>query len=86
MVVDVVERRQVMEVDRIKIPTLNYVRHMVPFMVAMPSFQNRIHFKGGKWTIPYVGLILFSLGKLKRISMIFFCGLSSMERYVLNCM
>lgn len=72
MVVDVVERRQVMEVDRIKIPTRNYVRHMVPFMVAMPSFQNRILFKGGKWTIPYVGLILFSLGKLKRISMIFF--------------
>ena len=86
MVVDVVERRQVMEVDRIKIPALNYVRPMVPFMVAMPSFQNRIHFKGGKWTIPYVGLILFSLDKLKRISMIFFCGLSSMERYVLNCM
>lgn len=55
-----------MEVDRIKIPELNYVRPMVP------SFQNRILFKGGKWTTPYVGLILFSLGKLKRISMIFF--------------
>ena len=62
MVVDVVERRQVMEVDRIKIPALNYVRPMVPFMVAMPSFQNRIHFKGGKWTTPYVGLILFFIG------------------------
>ena len=49
-----------MEVDRIKIPELNYVRPMVP------SFQNRILFKGGKWTTPYVGLILFSLGKLKR--------------------
>ena len=64
-----------MEVDRIKIHTLNYVRHMVPFMVAMPSFQNRILFKGGKWNIPYVGLNLFSLGKLKRISMIFFLRL-----------
>ena len=63
-----------MEVDRIKIPTLNYVRHMVPFMVAMSSFQNRILFKGEKWTTPYVGLILFSLGKLKRISMIFFAA------------
>lgn len=59
MVVDVVERRQIMEVDRIKIPTRNYVRHMVSFMVAMPFFQNRILFKGGKWLTPYVELILF---------------------------